>query len=235
MTVFGGTWAGKPGQRCLATLLPLPLRRDELGTRVDGDLTGVAVEGDECARGDLGRALELNDRRDAHLGGQDRGVARATPGCRDDADDEGPVERRRLGRSQVLGDDDRRRGERRHPGRRDAKDGSHRSGPDIAQVRDALGEISTQGLELRSDLLDRSADGRGLPRPAGQVLGRAFEQGLVAGDEGGRLEDLLGGVIGRRSARLEVGGNRLEGRLDRLGRLGEVAGRRLTCRRLHRR
>ena len=99
-----------------ATLPTLAQTVDELTRRGERDLTGVTVDSDPCADRDLGRRRALHDGRDAHLGGQDRGVGRATAGLGDDADDQRPVEGGRLGGREVLGDDDAGLGEGRDAG-----------------------------------------------------------------------------------------------------------------------
>ena len=172
------------------------------------------------ARLDARRTGELHDGRDAHLRGEDRGVARATARLGDDADDERAVERRRLGGREVLRDDDARLGEVRHARRRHAEHRSDGPRADVAQVGHPLGEVAAERLELRGILLDGPRDGVGAPLARRELLGRGLDEALVAGDEGRRLEDLLRGV-------LDAGGPLLERHRDSLERGPDVAERRV--------
>ena len=77
VAVAGDARPAAGGERLGALLAAHPLRLDEREVGRDGDLAGVAVERHRRARRDAGGAGELDDRRDAHLRGEDRGVARA--------------------------------------------------------------------------------------------------------------------------------------------------------------
>ena len=86
-------------------------------------------------------------------------------GLGDDADDERAVEGRRLGRGEVLGDDDARLGEVGHARRRHPEHRGDGPRADVTQVGDPLGEVAAERLELDAVLLDRVRDGGG-PAPA---------------------------------------------------------------------
>ena len=196
VAVAGDAGAAAGGEREGALLTPHPLGLDEAGVRRDGDLAGVAVERHRASGGDAGGAAELDDRGDAHLRREDRGVARAAPGLGDDADDERAVERRRLRRGEVLGDDDARLGEVGHARGWHAEDSGDGAGPEVTQVGDPLGEVAAERLELGAVLLDRVRDGGG-PAPAGgKLLVGGLDQTLVPGDQCGGVEDLLRRVVG---------------------------------------
>ena len=107
------------------------------------------------------------------------------------------VERRRLGRREVLGHEDARLGEVGHPRRVQtrARAATARDA-DVAQVGDPLGEVAAERLELGAVVLDGVGDGRGPAAAGGELLVGGLDQALVARDQRGGLEDLLGGVVG---------------------------------------
>ena len=116
------------------------------------------------------------------------------------------------------------------PGVGHAEDGRDRPRADVAQVGDPLGEVAAERLELGAVLLHRVRDGGG-PAPAGvELLGRRLHQALVAGDEGGGLEDLLGRVVGVGRLGLERDRDGLERGPDVGERGVTVVDRRLVAR-----
>ena len=121
-------------------------------------------------------------------------MGRATAGLGDDADDQRPVERGRLGGREVLGDDDAGLGEGRDAGCGLPQHGGDRPRPDVAQVGDPLGEVAAERRELRG-ILSTAAE-IALAALRRQLLAGGLVQSLVLGDERRGLEDLLGGVVG---------------------------------------
>lgn len=114
------TRTGEVRQRLGAARGPLPLGGHE------GSMSGSIVTSPVSPSSATGvpaaisvAPASLDDGGDPHLRGEDRRVARAAAGLGDDADDEAPVERRRLGGREVLGDDDAGLGEGGYAGGRD--------------------------------------------------------------------------------------------------------------------
>lgn len=92
--------------------------RNDFRFRVGEYLAGVSVDGQHSTDLDVERSGTVNDGGDAHLSGENRGVAVATARLGDDAGDERLVEHGGVGRSQIQGDDDRALGQRRNARRR---------------------------------------------------------------------------------------------------------------------
>ena len=130
---------------------------------VGGDDAGGAVNVDLGAVGELVHPHGGHDGRQAERAGDDGGVGlRAAAGCHQ-RQDLVRVQGCGVGRGQVLGHQDERRGGRGDAGRGDAAQFGHDPGADIQDVRGALGHVAAQVVEHFRD--------RGAGFPDGALAG----------------------------------------------------------------
>ena len=186
------------------------------GIRVDEHLTGGAVDGQDRPDADGDRTGQLHDRGNAHLRGQDRGVAGRAAGLGDDGQHQVASQAGRLRRGQVVGHDHARFGELGHARVLQAEEPGHGPVAHVAQVRDAFGEVATGRAEHGAVLLCRSVHGRGRAATAGQVLVRRGGQTGVTGHHRGGGQDLLRRRVGPGGAVIQGSGDRLEDLPDQL-------------------
>ena len=161
-------------------------------------------------------------------------MAGRTAGDRDDRQHDGGIEQRRVGRREVVGDEDVGFGPVGQAGQRQAEADRDRAVAHVVDVGDALGEVAAGAGELVAERLDRLGQRLGR-RPAGACEPRhLIVQRGIAGHGRPCLQHRLTGGR-RRAARAEVGGDGIErvqrpafgerGVLLRLGRTRRGPGR----------
>ena len=186
----------------------------------DPDLAGAAVDLDELAvaqRPGLGAG---DDGRQPEAPGQDRRVARRSASDRDERQHPLRGQRHRVGRGQVVGDEDERRVAFRHARQRLAEQSGDGPVANVVEVADALRHVAPEIEEQRSEGVEGAVDGPGRRFALGRRGADRLLEGRVAGDHRGRLEHLGGaGDRGQARATLEVVGGRGQGR-HRSGGLG---------------
>jgi hypothetical protein len=111
VAVAGRAGPASRSERAFSALAAL----DQVGSggriRIDEHLTGGAVDSQDGPDTDGDRARQLHDRRNAHLRGQDRGVAGGTARLGNDGQHQVASQVGALRRGKVVGHDHARRGE----------------------------------------------------------------------------------------------------------------------------